>query len=40
LIGFCGLYFVLGILYLFMIGRAVAKGPGHMVSIAHVGGAA
>lgn len=40
LIGFCGLYFVLGILYLFMIGRAVAKGPGYMVSIAHVGGAA
>src|SRR5262249_51280341 len=27
LIGFCGLYFVLGVLYLFLIGREVAEGP-------------
>jgi cytochrome d ubiquinol oxidase subunit I len=28
LLGFCGLYFVLGILYLFLIGREIAHGPG------------
>ena len=28
LLGFCGLYFVLGILYLFLIGREIARGPG------------
>ena len=27
LIGFCGLYFVLGVLYLFLMGREVAEGP-------------
>ena len=27
LLGFCGLYFVLGILYLFLIGREIARGP-------------
>jgi cytochrome d ubiquinol oxidase subunit I len=27
LIGFCGLYFVLGILYLYLVGREVAHGP-------------
>jgi cytochrome bd ubiquinol oxidase subunit I len=28
LIGFCGLYFVLGILYLALVGRETARGPG------------
>ncbi len=27
LIGFCGLYFVIGVLFLFMIGREIAHGP-------------
>jgi len=27
LIGFCGLYFVLGVLYVFMAGREIAHGP-------------
>ena len=27
LIGFCGLYLVLGLLFLFLIGREVAHGP-------------
>jgi cytochrome bd ubiquinol oxidase subunit I len=27
LLGFCGLYFVLGVLYLFLIGREIARGP-------------
>ena len=27
LIGFCGLYFVLGVLYVFLIGREIAHGP-------------
>ena len=27
LMGFCGLYFVLGVLYLFLIGREIAEGP-------------
>jgi hypothetical protein len=25
--GFCGLYFVLGILFFFLIGREIAHGP-------------
>jgi cytochrome bd ubiquinol oxidase subunit I len=33
LIGFTGLYFVLGVLYLFLIGREIAHGP-HDVSVA------
>jgi hypothetical protein len=28
LIGFCGLYFVLGVLFLFLIGREIVHGPG------------
>jgi cytochrome d ubiquinol oxidase subunit I len=32
LLGFCGLYFVLGLLYLFLIGREIAIGPGHTES--------
>ena len=28
LLGFCGLYFVLGVLFLFLIGREIAHGPG------------
>ena len=28
LIGFCGLYFVLGVLFLFLVGREIAHGPG------------
>ena len=28
LLGFCGLYFVLGLLYLFLVGREIARGPG------------
>jgi cytochrome d ubiquinol oxidase subunit I len=27
LLGFCGLYFVLGLLYLFLVGRELARGP-------------
>jgi len=27
LIGFCGLYLMVGILFLFMVGREVAHGP-------------
>jgi cytochrome d ubiquinol oxidase subunit I len=27
LIGFCGLYFVLGVLYLFLMSREIAHGP-------------
>jgi cytochrome d ubiquinol oxidase subunit I len=27
LIGFCGLYLALGILFLFLIGREIAHGP-------------
>ena len=34
LIGFCGLYFVLGILYLFLIGREIAQGP-HDIALVH-----
>jgi cytochrome d ubiquinol oxidase subunit I len=28
LLGFCGLYFVLGVLFLFLIGREISHGPG------------
>jgi cytochrome d ubiquinol oxidase subunit I len=28
LIGFCGLYFILGLLFLFLVGRELAHGPG------------
>jgi cytochrome d ubiquinol oxidase subunit I len=44
LLGFCGLYFVLGILYLFMVGREVVHGPeesdrvknqGHVAEVVH-----
>jgi cytochrome bd ubiquinol oxidase subunit I len=27
LLGFCGLYFVLGVLFLFLIGREISHGP-------------
>jgi cytochrome d ubiquinol oxidase subunit I len=27
LIGFCGLYFVLGVLFVFLVGREIAHGP-------------
>jgi cytochrome d ubiquinol oxidase subunit I len=32
LIGFCGLYFVIGVLFLFMIGREIAHGPVEIVA--------
>ncbi len=35
LIGFCGLYFVLGLLFLFLIGREVVHGPGLRASPNH-----
>jgi len=35
LIGFCGLYFVLGVLFLFLIGREIAHGPGAHAEAAH-----
>ena len=35
LIGFAGLYFVLGILFLFMIGREIAHGPEEAGEVAH-----
>jgi cytochrome d ubiquinol oxidase subunit I len=35
LIGFMGLYFVLGVLYLFLVGREVAHGPSHPQQPAH-----
>jgi cytochrome d ubiquinol oxidase subunit I len=40
LIGFTGLYFVLGVLYLFMIGREIARGPvtltsAHNLEVSH-----
>jgi cytochrome d ubiquinol oxidase subunit I len=34
LIGFCGLYFVLGVLFLFLVGREIAHGPGR-TEVAH-----
>jgi cytochrome d ubiquinol oxidase subunit I len=30
LVGFCGLYFVLGLLFLFLVGREIAHGPGEV----------
>jgi len=38
LIGFTGIYFVLGVLFLFLIGREIAHGPAHAVTA--VGGEA
>jgi cytochrome d ubiquinol oxidase subunit I len=38
LIGFCGLYFVLGLLFIFLVGREIAHGPGqpaHDVLVVH-----
>jgi cytochrome bd-type quinol oxidase subunit 1 len=32
LIGMAGMYFVLGLLYLYLIGREVAYGPDHHLS--------
>jgi cytochrome bd ubiquinol oxidase subunit I len=40
LMGFCGLYLVLGILFLFLIGREIAHGPGPLVHSASTGGEA
>jgi cytochrome d ubiquinol oxidase subunit I len=37
LIGFCGLYLVLGILFLFLIGREIAHGPGPLAPIEGTG---
>lgn len=39
LLGFCGLYFVLGLLYLFLIGREIAHGPRGAHPAAKHGGA-
>jgi cytochrome bd ubiquinol oxidase subunit I len=39
LIGFVGLYFVLGVLYLFMVGREILHGPQSAYSIGFAGGA-
>jgi cytochrome d ubiquinol oxidase subunit I len=33
LIGFCGLYFILGLLYLYLVGREVMHGPGREVGV-------
>jgi cytochrome d ubiquinol oxidase subunit I len=35
LIGFCGLYFVLGVLFLFLVSREIAHGPGPHPEAAH-----
>ena len=40
LIGFCGLYLVLGILFLFLIAREIAHGPGPLASVEHAGAGA
>ena len=37
LIGFCGLYFALGLLFLYLVGREIHHGPGH--AAAPIGGA-
>ena len=37
LIGLTGLYFVLGLLYLFLVGREVAHGPDHETSVSPYG---
>jgi cytochrome d ubiquinol oxidase subunit I len=36
LIGFCGLYLVLGLAFLFLVGREIAHGPSHATHIQHV----
>jgi cytochrome d ubiquinol oxidase subunit I len=33
LIGFCGLYLLLGILFLFLLGREIAHGPGPLAPV-------
>jgi len=38
LMGFCGLYLALGVLFLFLIGREIAHGPGALVPAASGGG--
>jgi cytochrome d ubiquinol oxidase subunit I len=35
LIGFVGLYFVLGVLFLFLVGREISHGPGDLVLAGH-----
>jgi cytochrome d ubiquinol oxidase subunit I len=35
MIGFCGMYFVLGVLFLFLIAREIAHGPGPGGEVAH-----
>jgi cytochrome d ubiquinol oxidase subunit I len=35
MIGFCGMYFVLGVLFLFLIAREIAHGPGPGGAVAH-----
>jgi cytochrome bd ubiquinol oxidase subunit I len=37
LIGFCGLYLVLGILFLFLIAREIAHGPGPLAAAGRTG---
>ncbi len=37
LMGFCGLYLALGILFLFLIGREIAHGPGPLGPVARAG---
>ena len=37
LMGFCGLYLVLGVLFLFLIGREIAHGPGALAPAARSG---
>ena len=37
LMGFCGLYLVLGLLFLFLIGREIAHGPGPLAPVARAG---
>jgi cytochrome d ubiquinol oxidase subunit I len=38
LIGFAGLYFVVGIAFLYLIGREIARGPIRLASLAQGGG--
>jgi cytochrome bd ubiquinol oxidase subunit I len=40
LMGFCGLYLALGILFVFLIGREIAHGPGPLAPVARAGGEA
>jgi len=37
LMGFCGLYLALGLLFLFLIGREIAHGPGPLAPVARAG---